>query len=82
MKLGPRSPRSLTKTGVIVVYQSEDGERWIPVKPAEVPEWVKDLGTMGAMVNGSAAKKGDSPWYRAEKVSDSAILMPNPTLVM
>jgi hypothetical protein len=60
---------------VIVVYKSENGrDNWQPVLPIDVPEWVKEPGTMGKLVAGMECMDptigvAGSAWYRATKAS-------------
>lgn len=53
----------------LIVYRSENGrDNWRPVKPEEVPEWVKHPDTMAIISTGGMAcdpKRGEE-WYRAE----------------
>ena len=54
----------------LVILQSKNGrDGWEPVKPDDVPWWVKDPVNMGRMVKGETCMKCDegpkgSPWYR------------------
>lgn len=67
--------------GLLVIYVSEDdGETWAPLKPEDVPAWVKAPDVLGRLVAGEIAKREfvggmavrddyRFPWYRAEKMS-------------
>lgn len=58
----------------IAIMRSENGrDGWVPVPPAEVPDWLKEPDVMGNLVAGNMACKNDegdkgSAWYRAERV--------------
>lgn len=41
-----------TKTAKAVIFVSEDGDTWQPVKPYNVPDWLKDPAAMGHMMAG------------------------------
>ena len=62
------------KQANLVILCSEDGKIWHPLKPDEVPAWVKEPAIVGRMVAGEMCMdprqepKG-SPWYRAEQVA-------------
>jgi hypothetical protein len=57
------------KVGNVVLWISEDGKTgWRPLKAEEAPGWLKEPGTLGAMLEGLLAHKEsepDSPWYAA-----------------
>lgn len=56
----------------LVIYASNNGrDGWEPVKPDEVPGWLKEPDVIGHLVAGETAmnpREGDkgSSWYRAE----------------
>lgn len=60
----------------IVVYKSDTGrDKWLPVLPCDVPEFVKDPVTMGRLVAGeecmdAAVGHSGSAWYRALKIPE------------
>lgn len=60
--------------GTLIIYSSPNSETdWTPVKPADVPSWIKDdPEVLGRLVeNGEAAcDNGQSPavWYAAQRV--------------
>lgn len=70
------------KHAVLVIYQSPNGQdNWEPVKPEDVPEWLKKPDVMGRLVNGYTARfegtglllpDGIRPWYRAEVAKPDA----------
>jgi hypothetical protein len=53
----------------LVIFSSVNGrDGWQPVKPADVPEWVKGMENMRRLVNGETCMKCDegpkgSLWY-------------------
>ena len=63
----------------MVVWKSPNGrDQWEPVKPADVPDWVKAEDVMGRLVNGDMCVDptlGDSgsDFYRVEKISDVSV---------
>ena len=62
----------MEKKGIFVIYGSKNGrDNWFPVKPEDVPEWVKDKEVLGHLVNGNCAQRCDDDSeliYRAEVV--------------
>ena len=63
--------------GTLIIYSLPDGENdWQPVKPADVPDWVKDPDNLARLVDGEACSDQtcDPPtaWYRAERVLTQA----------
>lgn len=54
--------------GVLVIYQSKDCVTFDPIKPAEVPDWVKDPDILGRMVDGEAVSNDQENWYIARGV--------------
>lgn len=59
---------------LLVILRSPNGrDNWEPVKPEDVPAWVKEPQRMARLVDGdmimdpTEGEKG-SAWYRAEKV--------------
>lgn len=70
------------KAATLVIWHSRTGKRkWNPVLPAEVPEWVKDKDVLGRLVAGEKAYMKGYGWFRAEKIADSPILLPQPRRV-
>ena len=68
------------RTGRLVIWQSKDGENeWSPVPNTMVPDWMRDKDVLGSLVAnpGEMAQRGDSLWYRVEKLEDSPILIPH-----
>ena len=58
----------------LVIMASADGEKWGPVKPESVPEWVKRPDVMARLVEGEAcqdltAESGET-WFCAMTRSD------------
>lgn len=59
---------------LLVILRSPNGrDGWTPVKPEDVPAWVKAPDNMAKLVAGEMCMKADegqsgSDWYRAEKV--------------
>lgn len=66
---GKRFRRTMAAPLVIYVAESEHGP-WSPLKPADVPEWLKNQDTLGELVQGFMCcdPKKDGRWYRAEKL--------------
>lgn len=64
------------KAGKIVVYHSLDTEHWTPILPNDVPDWVKEPETMGRLVQGDMAQSNGGGWYRAEKIEDAEVQIP------
>lgn len=68
-----------TKSAVCIIYKSPDGENnWTPVKPEDVPGWIKEPDVMARLVKGEMARNDRSallvpedarPWYRAHVVT-------------
>jgi hypothetical protein len=69
--------------GKLVILVSPDGETdWKPVKPEDVPEWLKKPEVLGAMVEGNMAHKTDepeSPWYVAIQMPEKSAILASPT---
>jgi hypothetical protein len=62
---------------LLVILKSDNGrDNWTPVKPEDVPEWVRAQDNMARLVQGdmcmdpTEGEKG-SAWYRAEKVEST-----------
>ena len=62
---------------LLVILRSPNGEDgWEPVKPEDVPDWLKDPMVMSYLVDGQMAQGKVNvvlpdelrPWYRAELV--------------
>jgi hypothetical protein len=54
----------------LVIFKSADGKTgWSPVKPEDVPEWVKTPVHIGRIMNGEMVSSGDG-WYVAAKAAD------------
>lgn len=82
------------KQAMIVVFASEDGETgWAPLRPEEVPAWVKDEDVLGNLLAGDIAQDpqtGDGRWFRAQRVANTAMpaandldgAQPAPVIVM
>lgn len=74
-KKAPRLPAGI-KQDVLVIFTSTTGRApWHPVKPTEVPDWVKHPDVMARLVAGEEAMKCDegvagSNFYRAIKASE------------
>lgn len=56
--------------GVLVVFTSANGsDGWTPVKPENVPAWVKDPDVMARMVDGEACmddeQESGTNWFMA-----------------
>lgn len=60
----------------LVIYRSPNGrDGWAPVKPDEVPEWVKQPDNVARMVAGEMCMKADegdkgSDWYIGIRVEE------------
>lgn len=57
----------------LIVYVSANGrDQWHPVKPEEVPAWVKAPEVMARLVSGEECMDCEtaSSWYRAVRVED------------
>lgn len=55
----------------LVILRSENGrDGWKPVKPEDVPEWVKHPDTMAMISTGGQAcdPRHGEEWYRAEEL--------------
>lgn len=65
----------------LIIYASDDGrEHWAPVKPNDVPMWVRDPAVLGALASGEecmncAEGQSGSKWYRALRVEDLPSLL-------
>lgn len=68
----------------LVILESPNGrDHWRPLKPDEVPEWLKAPEVMAKLVEGEMAqrKKSDAgvvlpetmPWYRAQPATDEDV---------
>ena len=65
------------KFGNIVICVLTDADQWVPVPPAEVPEWIKgNPELLGMLLVGQEVQDGNGPWYRAVKLDDSSLLAP------
>lgn len=64
------------KQVMAVVLASEDGETgWTPLRPEEVPQWVRHEDVMGELVAGNIANdptQEDKRWFRAERLPNTA----------
>ena len=67
--------------GAFIIHRSDDGgNTWCPVKPGDVPAWVKKPDVIGTLAAGRIAQYngglmiGDAatPWFRAERVVTEA----------
>ena len=67
---------------MLIIYRSPNGEdSWEPVKPEDVPDWVKAPDVMAHLVAGEMAQADSTllianelrPWYRAEQVEQASI---------
>ena len=61
---------------LMIILRSPNGEDgWTPVKPEDVPDWLKEPDAMGRLVDGYMAQgpvniilpDENRPWYRAQK---------------
>ena len=65
----------------LVILASNNGrDGWTPVRPVDVPAWVKEPRNIRRMVNGEEcmkANEGDkgSMWYRAIPAADYALIV-------
>ncbi len=64
-----------TKVARAVILKSDDEVRWEPVRPEDVPEWLKEEDVMGNLVAGAMAKREGTPWFRAQVLDSSPILV-------
>lgn len=75
-KAAPAALPEGIKQDNIIIFTSVNGrEPWHPVKPEEVPEWVKHPDNMAKMLSGEECMKCDegvagSAWYRAVRLSE------------
>ncbi len=58
---------------MLIIYASPDGNTgWIPVLPADVPDWVKDPDILGKMIAGQMCQNPNSvsrtTWYQAKRI--------------
>ena len=63
--------KSEAKQGHLIIYVSPSYKGpWDPLKPEDVPEWIKDQDILGELVAGQMCSdpKKDGKWYRAEKL--------------
>jgi hypothetical protein len=64
------------KQVMAVVLASEDGESgWTPLRPEEVPAWVRNEDVMGRLLYGEIAQDStleDKRWFRAERLPNKA----------
>jgi hypothetical protein len=65
----------------LVIFRSQDGDKdWKPVKPEDVPAFVKDPDTLGRLMDGEMVRHltEDLGWYMAAKMRESepAIIIP------
>lgn len=61
--------------GRLVIFKStDDGKTWQPVKPEEVPLWIRgDADVLGHLAAGEAAQApGESDWYSAQRLPEQA----------
>lgn len=50
---------------MLVIFRSDDGQSgWTPVKPEDVPEWVKSPTTIGRIMDGEMVSDGTG-WFVA-----------------
>ena len=58
---------AMPNIGTLVIFASDNGmDGWEPVKPGEVPAWVKDPDNLARLVDGEACQQDDEgPWYMA-----------------
>ena len=60
----------------LIIYASENGhDNWAPVKPVDVPLWVRSPDVLAALESGqeclnSAEGPSQPRWYRALRVDD------------
>lgn len=68
----------MTRQATLIIYSSPNGrDNWQPVKPEDVPQWLKDPERMAHLVAGEMACKNDegdrgSDWYKAVRVLPQA----------
>lgn len=65
----PVAIQPVKKTGRFVIYRSVDETQWAPVKPGEVPSWIKEPDIISHLASGFAVQdKNDGAWYGAISV--------------
>lgn len=59
---------------VILVAETDEGP-WTPMRPIDVPNWLKHPDIMGEMAAGNMCHdpKQGPQWYRAEKIQDQPL---------
>lgn len=73
-----------TVMGRLVFLSSTDEETWTPVRPEDVPEWVKHQDVLGNLANGDMARdEAQGPeWYRAERIGiETPVATPKPKTI-
>ena len=63
-----------TATAKIVIQSSPDGKNdWVNLMPADTPEYVKNKGNLGRLIDGEMVcfdPSSNHRWYRAFKIDD------------
>lgn len=72
----------MTQVGRVAILSSETGEErsFVPVKPEEVPEWVKSEEVISQLIAGEQARQSGGFWYAALLLEESPLLIDSPRL--
>jgi hypothetical protein len=67
-----RSEKKTTSPVVLVIFESDTGDEgtWSPLKPEQVPEWLKDPDTLARLRRGDVCQdiKHSPKWYSAQEL--------------
>lgn len=61
-----------TMTAKAVIFVSDDGSMWNPMKPEEIPDYINDPGIINCLMHGEVIEV-ENRFYIAEKMDDSRI---------
>jgi hypothetical protein len=64
---------AMPNIGTLIIFQSDNGmDGWTPVKPEDVPAWVKDPDNLARLVDGEACQNTEQEsgekWYMAQRL--------------
>ena len=63
-------PLTRKKQAMLVIMVSDDEKGpFKPVRPEDVPDWVKDPDVLGRMVNGEMCRN-EGPWFLAVRANE------------